>query len=600
MRRYSVILFILCLFTASHSHSAELDNYYLEQFGEIAPTSWKAVSKSASTPKAKKCGMPVRKAVRRDLNKLESGTQKILAKYLSKPVLLGENTVTSSGGHFIIHYATIANTAVTPNIDDRPNPVAPYTVASWVQKVADTFEEVYAKEVTSMGYSPPATPYHVYLQQLADQRVYGYTGTGTLTGQSATSYITVDNDFSDTLFAPYNGLPALQITAAHEFHHAIQFSYNYFFETWYAEATATWMEDETYNSVNQLYDYSSDYLMAPFESLNIPADGGYSRWIFNRLIAENHGQTAVKSIWEKLRNTTATYSNTNPNGDIYLLPVIDSSLQDMQSNFAAEFNSFAKRLYTKNWTTHTDELSLFYQVPLTINATYSAYPVNNYSALQPTVTLPAYSFSYYKFLPSNSAPINLNLFFSATDGVSVNALKKTTGNIVTEYSLTTNGGTLTIDSFGVSGVAEVTLIICNYSAAPATISFSTDGTSPTKPGATGGGGGGGGGGCFIATAAYGSYLHPKVMILREFRDKYLLTNTPGRALVAGYYRISPPIAEFISRHELLRFFIRLLLTPVIFTVEHFWLMLATIALLTGSITLRLKRKRNLQTLVETS
>src|SRR3990170_1502633 len=78
----------------------------------------------------------------------------------------------------------------------------------------------------------------------------------------------------------------------------------------------------------------------------------------------------------------------------------------------------------------------------------------------------------------------------------------------------------------------------------------------------------GGGGCFIATAAYGSYLDPQVMVLREFRDKYLLTNIPGKAFVAFYYRISPPIADFISRHEYARVSTRLLLTSVIYGLNY--------------------------------
>ena len=70
-------------------------------------------------------------------------------------------------------------------------------------------------------------------------------------------------------------------------------------------------------------------------------------------------------------------------------------------------------------------------------------------------------------------------------------------------------------------------------------------------------------GCFIATAAYGSSLSPHVQILRDFRDRYLITNSPGRAFVAFYYKHSPPIADYISKHNILRFILRLFLFPLI-------------------------------------
>lgn len=77
-----------------------------------------------------------------------------------------------------------------------------------------------------------------------------------------------------------------------------------------------------------------------------------------------------------------------------------------------------------------------------------------------------------------------------------------------------------------------------------------------------------GGGCFIATAAYGSYLHPKVRLLREFRDNWLLTNSPGKAFVSLYYRCSPPVADFIAEREWLKGSVRLLLLPLITMVEY--------------------------------
>lgn len=81
--------------------------------------------------------------------------------------------------------------------------------------------------------------------------------------------------------------------------------------------------------------------------------------------------------------------------------------------------------------------------------------------------------------------------------------------------------------------------------------------------AAGGDGSDGGGGCFIATAAFGSYIEPQVTTLRAFRDQYLLTNAPGTAFVHAYYRLSPPMADFIAQHDTLRAVTRGALLPLI-------------------------------------
>jgi hypothetical protein len=71
------------------------------------------------------------------------------------------------------------------------------------------------------------------------------------------------------------------------------------------------------------------------------------------------------------------------------------------------------------------------------------------------------------------------------------------------------------------------------------------------------------GGCFIATAAYGSYLDSHVETLREFRDQYLVTNPMGSALVSTYYKLSPPVAEFIDEHPALKPIVRAGLLPAV-------------------------------------
>ncbi len=86
--------------------------------------------------------------------------------------------------------------------------------------------------------------------------------------------------------------------------------------------------------------------------------------------------------------------------------------------------------------------------------------------------------------------------------------------------------------------------------------------------------------CFIATAAYGSYMEDEVMVLRRFREDHLLTNTAGRAIVKIYYELSPPIADYIRGHEKVRVVVRAALAPIVYSIKYpplFGLMIAMIA-----------------------
>ncbi len=71
------------------------------------------------------------------------------------------------------------------------------------------------------------------------------------------------------------------------------------------------------------------------------------------------------------------------------------------------------------------------------------------------------------------------------------------------------------------------------------------------------------GGCFIATAVYGSSSSREVLILKDFRDRYLLTHRIGRGVVILYHTLSPPIADFLSSHKTLRGVFRMALSPIV-------------------------------------
>lgn len=63
--------------------------------------------------------------------------------------------------------------------------------------------------------------------------------------------------------------------------------------------------------------------------------------------------------------------------------------------------------------------------------------------------------------------------------------------------------------------------------------------------------------CFIATAVYGSSFAQEVIMLKIFRDNFLLKNNIGRKFIYFYYFISPSIAATIKTNKYLKFLIKI-------------------------------------------
>ena len=69
--------------------------------------------------------------------------------------------------------------------------------------------------------------------------------------------------------------------------------------------------------------------------------------------------------------------------------------------------------------------------------------------------------------------------------------------------------------------------------------------------------------CFIATAAFGSILDSHVVQLRQFRDRFLRDNAPGRLAIRLYYRFSPDLAQIIEDDPGLKPVVRIALLPFV-------------------------------------
>ena len=66
--------------------------------------------------------------------------------------------------------------------------------------------------------------------------------------------------------------------------------------------------------------------------------------------------------------------------------------------------------------------------------------------------------------------------------------------------------------------------------------------------------------CFLATLCYEDLNHSNLVLLRNFRDKFLLNNNFGRFLVNTYYEISPKFIVLLNKKSIFTTVIKKLTT----------------------------------------
>ena len=242
-------------------------------------------------------------------------------------------------GHFHIFYDTTGINE--PALLDNNNQRISGSAKAYIHAVAQIFNHVWDIEVDQMGYTAPPfesgqSYYTINVENIDD---YGDTWkilpqiNGTDIPPRYYSYITVDNDYQQ--FAT-RGINGLKVTAAHEFHHAIQIgSYGYWENDVYAyELTATWFEDVVYTEVNDYYNYLWNYFggFSNGLSFNSSSYGGYERCIFAHYLAKVNTADIMREIWTGMR--------TQP-----FLESTDAALVNHGSTLQSAFAEFTKWNY---------------------------------------------------------------------------------------------------------------------------------------------------------------------------------------------------------------------------------------------------------------
>ena len=253
-------------------------------------------------------------------NELSVQKKTAIQKILSRPTKQKDRL--SRSGRFRIHYDTTgidAPSLITsgPNSQKIPNSVEQY-----IDSVTADFDYAWALEVDTLGFLFPPSDgtqgggpeYDVYVSELGSN-IFGLTlwnDPGDMiaggTRRTFSTYIEIDNDF---LGFRTPGMDGLRITAAHEFHHAIQIgNYGYWsnmpnYDFYFYELTSVWMEHVAYKGIHDYYFDLPNYLQRFRDSQNRSysfttyTSGylGYERSIWAQYLSKRFGIDIMRQVW---------------------------------------------------------------------------------------------------------------------------------------------------------------------------------------------------------------------------------------------------------------------------------------------------------------
>jgi hypothetical protein len=257
--------------------------------------------------------------------------------------------------HFCVHYVRSTNDA--PRLRDGNRNGVP----DWVETTISVLESLWQTEVVEYSFRPPESDLQlanhgpdgrldVYLADLVDDGLLGYCSPERPPGYShldATGYCVLDNDYSPAQIAPPGlaGLLELELTAVHEFFHAIQFGYDASDDTWLLEGTATWIEDEVYGTVHEAYarfPYSAlRQPQVPLDAVSRTKPYQYGSWVFWRYLEEllapggsKRDPAVIRRVWE--------YADARPGApDQYSLRAVESTLAEHGLSLRSALRGFA-------------------------------------------------------------------------------------------------------------------------------------------------------------------------------------------------------------------------------------------------------------------
>jgi hypothetical protein len=232
-------------------------------------------------------------------------------------------------------------------------------VPDWVDTTVGVMEHIWQKEVVEFGFNPPKSDLalvdhgpdarlDIYLKDIADE-VLGYCVPEVPRGYQfydVPGYCVLDDDYSLAQLGPptAGGRRELELTAAHEFFHAIQFGYDFADDGWLLEGTATWMEDAVYDSENEPY---GRFPYSPLLHPEVPVDTfsgsqpfQYGSWVFWRFLEEYFAPTRGQPAPGVIRRVWELAAGGPGQADLYSLEAVQAVAHEHGSSLRTAFAAF--------------------------------------------------------------------------------------------------------------------------------------------------------------------------------------------------------------------------------------------------------------------
>lgn len=307
---------------------------------------------------------------------MKSGTPLIRHLYFSRPEgatasVLNDNrhdtmSYTYGTDNFLLHYTNQGIHAVYQFDQQTIEPGYPDYIVAAAQSLEYVFEhQTGDTNFGHLGFDPPISDgyyngggdgrFDVYFAQLP---YYGGTyvdSTQPTLPLTATTYLMLENDYVG--FPGYEGtrnILALQVTAAHEFFHSVQFAIDLGeSEVWgssmsdaWIEMSAVFMEEEHYTNVNDYYNYLLFFYAVPQWSLRtgyrIPITSlqtwmnlhMYGAGVWPIFLKEKFGVEIIREIWTRCGDVAGFNWVTATDDAIKSLSADSLDLREMYRRFA--------------------------------------------------------------------------------------------------------------------------------------------------------------------------------------------------------------------------------------------------------------------------